>query len=134
MRLCGGMPRIPDSAADLLDEPNVAALCTLEPDGSPQVTAVWVERDGDTLLMPMKRTLRKTQNIRRDPRVSVLITSRTDPEHFLEVRGTIELVDDPSSSLATRLGVKYDGAPLPADDQGHLRMIARLTPTRVRTG
>ncbi|QCR18810.1 PPOX class F420-dependent oxidoreductase [Agrococcus sp. SGAir0287] len=127
-------PSIPDEAADLLEEPNVAALATIEPDGSPQVTAVWVGRDGDTLLIPMKRHLRKTQNIRRDPRVSVLVTSRADPEHFLEVRGTVELVDDPTSSLATGLAVKYDGAPLPPDDEGHLRMIARVTPTRVRVG
>ncbi|SDH87943.1 PPOX class F420-dependent oxidoreductase [Agrococcus jejuensis] len=126
--------RIPDQAADLLDEPNVAALATIEPDGSPQVTAVWVGRDEDTLLIPMKRHLRKTQNIRRDNRVSVLITSRVDPEHFLEVRGTVELADDPTSSLATQLAVKYDGEPLPPDDEGHLRMIARVTPTRVRVG
>lgn len=127
------MPNLSETAAELLDRPIVAALTTLQSDGSPQTTAVWVGRDGDDVLVPVKRSLHKTANMRRDPRVTLLLIDPAQQERSLEVRGTVRLEDDPTSSLAKRLTVKYDGVPMPDDDQGPERLVARITPTRVRS-
>lgn len=125
--------RIPDSHRDLLLGVHLAAVATLEPDGSPQVTATWVDLDGDEVLVPVKRALRKTRNAQRDPRVSVLVISRDEPERFIEVRGTAELAPDPESTLVRRLWRRYYGAEWPGDDQGGERLQLRIRPTRVRT-
>ncbi|WP_404311534.1 PPOX class F420-dependent oxidoreductase [Agrococcus terreus] len=128
-----GIVPIPDSHRDLLTGTHLAAVATLEPDGSPQVSATWVDLVDGRLLIPVKRRLRKTQNLRRDPRVSVLVVSRDDPGRFIEVRGIAELVDDPGSTLTARLWQRYEGVPWPGDDQGGERLQCRIAPTRVRT-
>lgn len=124
---------IPASHADLLTGAHIASVATIQPDGSPQVSATWVDLQDGLVLVPVKRTLQKTRNLRRDPRVSVLVVDRDDPGRFVEVRGTAELIDDPGSTLTARLWPRYEGEPWPADDQGSQRLQCRISPTRVRT-
>src|SRR4051794_41294202 len=71
------MAGIPDSARRILEGPGLAHLVTLEPDGRPQVSIVWVGLDGDEIVAAHLPDHRKLRNIRRDPRVALSIEAGT---------------------------------------------------------
>ena len=97
------------AARRLLDEPNPAVLATVNPDGSPQTSVVWLARDGDQLLVSTEAGRRKERNVRRDPRVSLTVWDRNDPLVYVEVRGTATVAGDPGRELAVRLAEEYEG-------------------------
>lgn len=80
---------IPESFLDLVNGPRVAALTTLMPDGSPQVTVVWCNYDGRHVLVNTMRGFRKEKNMRRDPRVTLLCYDPRRPGRWLEIQGTV---------------------------------------------
>jgi PPOX class probable F420-dependent enzyme len=86
---------LPESAHRLFDEPKNVTVVTIDPDGSPQVSLVWAERDGDDLLIGVEDKHRKTRNLRRDPRVTLLVQDdRVSPRgltQYLVIRGTAKL-------------------------------------------
>jgi PPOX class probable F420-dependent enzyme len=114
----------------LVDDRNFAVLATLNADGSPQTSVVWVVRDGDDLLFSTLRDRAKTRNLRRDPRASVSVWSSADPEVYAEIRGTVTITEDTGRELANALGHKYYGTDFPADAPGQVRVVLRLTPTK----
>ena len=83
------MANIPEKYADLFTKPAFANLATVMPDGSPQVTPVWVDFDGSHILFNSALGRVKDKNIRRDPRVSVAIQDPGNPYRYLEVRGRV---------------------------------------------
>lgn len=117
-------------ARQLLDAPVHAALGTLGPDGSPQLSTMWVTREGDQLLFSTLAGRQKTRNIRRDPRVSVLLWDPERPVSSVEIRGSAEIVDDPDSLIDT-LSVQYSGQPFGAEPAEHVRVVLRVTPSKV---
>lgn len=64
---------LPDRLKSLLDTPVFIIVGTIQPDGSPQMSPVWVKRDGDQLLFSTTVDRRKKKNLDRDPRVSVVV-------------------------------------------------------------
>jgi PPOX class probable F420-dependent enzyme len=119
----------------LLDEPNIAVLATINADGSPQTSPVWVGLDGDEAVISSARGRRKDRNIRRDPRVSLTVYSRHDPERYAEIRGRATVTEDAGRELAVRLAEKYHG---PGAGQEYLelppevvRIVIRIVPGRV---
>jgi PPOX class probable F420-dependent enzyme len=68
-----------DVARRLLDDVNPAVLATVNPDGSPQTSVVWVARDADVLLLSSAAGRRKVTNVERDARVSLAVYDRADP-------------------------------------------------------
>jgi len=106
---------LPQSTHRVFDEPKDVTLITIDPDGSPHAAMVWVGRDGDDLLIGVEERHRKTRNLRRDPRVTlVLQDDRTSPRgltQYLVVRGTAKLERDPQryKELMDRLSKKYLG-------------------------
>ncbi|TDT31076.1 PPOX class F420-dependent oxidoreductase [Naumannella halotolerans] len=124
------MTAIPDWTRALLDAPTYATLATLNSDGSPQLTEMWVARDEETVIFSSVAGRQKPKNIARDPRVSVLLVDPDSPFRYSEIRGTAEVVDDPGE-LIQDLAQKYTGKAWPADPPGAQRVIIRLTPTRV---
>lgn len=128
-------PSLNDAVRKLLDAPNSAVLATLNPDGAPQSSVVWVGRDGDDLLISSAAGRRKEKNIRRDPRVSLTVFDREDPLQYAEVRGAATVTEDLGRSLAVTLAEQYEG---PGAGQEYLdlppeqvRVVIRITPTRV---
>jgi len=125
------MTALPDSAKALLDAPEMATVATLEPDGQPQLSVVWVKRDGDDILFSTTRGRRKSANLERSPQISVLMYPQANPYCYLEVRGTAEVVDDPQADLIQELSHKYTGRPYPPLPAGEERVIVRVTPHKV---
>jgi PPOX class probable F420-dependent enzyme len=115
----------------LVDDRNYAALATLNPDGSPQTSVVWVTREGDDLLFSTLRDRAKERNLRRDPRASVSVWSHADAEVYAEIRGTVTIVEDTGLVVTNALAHKYTGEDFPADAPDKVRVVLRLTPTKV---
>ena len=85
------MATIPADFRDLVGAPHFAHLATINTDGSPQSSPIWVKRDGDDVLFATDLSYRKGQNMRRDPRVSMSIQDEANPYRYLELRGTAEM-------------------------------------------
>jgi len=115
----------------LLDGKNFATVATLNPDGGPQSSVVWVKRDGDTLLFTTTMQRQKGRNLARDPRISVSIYAHDNPYDTVEIRGTAQLIDDEHNALGTELSHKYLGENPPADPDGTVRVMVRVTPEKV---
>ena len=111
---------------ELLEGRNYAVLATINPDGSPQTSAMWVGRDGDDLLFSTVEGRQKHRNMLRDPRVSVSILDSADPENYVELRGRVTMTPDPDRLLHIQLSHKYDGADPGEDRPGAHRVIVRM--------
>lgn len=124
-----------DELKKLLDTPVFVILTTIQPDGSPQASPVWVRRDGGDLLISTTLGRRKEANLRRDPRVSVVVQPADAPYTYAEIRGTATLTTEGGQELIDELSQKYTGraytefnpdAALDAE-----RVVVRITPRKV---
>ena len=120
-----------DRLKGLLDGRPFAVLATLNPDGTPQTSVIWVARDGDVLIFTTHDQRRKARNLLRDPRASVTVFAADDPYRTADIRGNVELVDDPDRRLSVELTRRYLGQDPPPDPPGSHRLIGRLTPEHV---
>ncbi|MGW5194721.1 PPOX class F420-dependent oxidoreductase [Kribbella sp. NPDC004138] len=127
--------KLNDAAHRLLDDVNPGVLATLNPDGSPQTSVVWVGRDGDDLLISSAAGRRKVTNVQRDGRVSLTVYDRSNPLRYLEVRGTATVDEDPGRRLAVTLAEQYEGTGSGAEylelPPEVVRMVVRITPQRL---
>ena len=80
---------IPEKYRDLFQKRAFASLGTLMPDGSPQVTPVWCDFDGEYVIFNSAKGRRKDRNVRRDPRVALAIMDPDNPYRYLEIRGHV---------------------------------------------
>jgi PPOX class probable F420-dependent enzyme len=124
-----------DAVKKIIDGLNPAVLGTVNPDGSPQTSVVWVGRDEDTLLISTAAGRRKERNLRRDPRASVTVIDMDDPLCYVEVRGTVTVTEDIGRQLAISLAESYEG-PGAGEEYRQLppevvRVVIRVTPQRV---
>jgi PPOX class probable F420-dependent enzyme len=115
----------------LLDGKNYAVLATLNPDGSPQTSAMWVGRDGGDLLFSTVEGRVKHRNMLRDPRVSVTVHDAADPENYVELRGRVSMTPDVGRRVDTELSWKYDGQDPGEDRPGAVRVVVRMTVEKV---
>jgi PPOX class probable F420-dependent enzyme len=115
-----------DATLNLLDGKNYAVLATVNADGSPQTSAMWVGRDGDDLLFSTIEGRIKHRNMVRDPRVSVTILDAADPENYVELRGRVTMTPDIGRKVDTQLSWKYDGKDPDPDRPGAVRVVVRM--------
>jgi PPOX class probable F420-dependent enzyme len=117
----------------LLEEPNFAHLATLMPDGSPQVTPVWVDYDGTHILVNTAEARQKYRNVRRDPRVALDVISRAKPYAFVAIRGrVIEITREGAEEHIDSLAKQYMGQErYPFRQPGERRVILKIEPQSV---
>jgi len=119
-----------EEQARLFLEPNFATVGTLNPDGSAQLTIVWIHWDGQFVLFNTAAGRAKPRNLERDPRVSVLVLDREDGYRWVAVRGAAELTTDAADEHIDMLARKYTGKgwqPKP----GEQRLVVRFRPEHV---
>jgi PPOX class probable F420-dependent enzyme len=103
--------KLNDAASDLIGKGADATLVTINPDGSPQVSLVWVALqstpDGDELVTAHLAEHKKVRNVRKDPRVAVTIVSLVEPGHgmrpYLSITGTARIVEGGAPELLKEL-------------------------------
>ncbi|RSS60817.1 PPOX class F420-dependent oxidoreductase [Streptomyces sp. WAC06614] len=124
-----------DTVRSLLDAPHPAVLTTLNPDGSPQSSVVWVSRDGSELLVSTLQGRRKARNVAADPRVGLTVFDPANPYLYVEIRGTATLAPDTDRAVAVRITEEYLGPGSGKDAQQapaqEVRVVVRITPTKV---
>jgi PPOX class probable F420-dependent enzyme len=124
---------LPADVRALLSAPNFAHLATLLPDGSPQSAPVWVDLDGDQVLVATGEGSLKAKNTRRDPRVALSITALENPYREAQLRGrVVERRPDASLAVMDRISRKYTGAPFPMRANPEQRVVLVITIDRAR--
>jgi PPOX class probable F420-dependent enzyme len=127
------MAELTDAARQLLEEPNLAHVVTLMRDGSPQVTVVWVDCDGENVLINTAEGRQKPRNLRRDARVAVSVVDRNDPYRTLQVRGRVVAMEKGEAAWAhiDKLSKKYTGREDYPRREGEERIIVKIAPEHV---
>ncbi len=119
----------------LLDTPVFITVATIQPDGSPQVSPVWVKRDGDDVLFSTTLGRQKEKNLSRDNRLSIVVQPADAPYSYAEIRGTAEMTEAGGQELIDELSVKYVGKKYadfnPNSAQDAPRVVVRVTPRKV---
>lgn len=125
--------QLPEGARNLIEDTNLAHFITLMKDGSPQVTPLWIDHDGDYVLINTAEGRQKPRNLRRDPRVAISIVDRNNPFRTLQVRGkVVEWVKgDEAWQHIDKLSQKYNGNPNYPRREGEERIILRIEPEHV---
>ncbi|MEV1247497.1 PPOX class F420-dependent oxidoreductase [Nonomuraea sp. NPDC052129] len=124
------MTELSGDVRELFDGPNYATVTSINPDGGPQSTVVWVRTDGDDVLFSTAKGRRKPRNFERDPRASLLVIDPANPYRYAEVRGRVSMEEDPAGDLIQELSLKYTGKPW-EDKPGVERLIVRISPEKV---
>lgn len=124
------MAGLTDEQARLLQEPNFATVATVNPDGSPQLSIVWIDWDGRHVLFNTAVGRVKPRNLERDKRVSVLVIDREDGYHWVAVRGTAELTTEGADEHIDKLARKYTGEGWQAKP-GEQRLLCSFRPEYV---
>ncbi len=117
------MVRLPDTAREVLSGPHLAHVVTLNPDGSPQVSCVWVKADGDDVVFAALGSWRKLRNIERDPRIALSVeapgTNAVGMQEYLVLQGTARIEQGGAAELLQELAHVYVGPDVrfpPMDD------------------
>ena len=129
------MNHIPESHLDLLKDEKKAFLylATIMSDGSPQVTPIWFNTDGEYVLINSAKDRVKDRNMRIRPQVALCIQDPSNPYRYLQIRGkvvefTIEGADDHIDALT----LKYRGVPkYPSRQPGEQRVMYKIQIVKV---
>jgi PPOX class probable F420-dependent enzyme len=126
--------RIPEKYLDLLtDKTTMVHLATIMPDGSPQVSPVWVDYDGEHVLVNSARGRVKDKNMERDPRVALSMTDPDNPYRRLLIRGrVVEITTEGADAHIDKLAKKYTGRDQYGNKApGEVRVIYKIAPESV---
>lgn len=123
---------IPEEFHPLLASTAVAFVSTLGPRGEPQTTPLWfLFRDG-RVHVSLVEGRQKLRNLRRDPRISLVVVDPARPTHYVELRGRVdELVPDPGLELERAVAVKYTGAHADVEPPGRARFATSVVVEKV---
>lgn len=118
------MPLQPE-VKSLLSRPNFAHLSTLMPDGSPNVTPVWIGLEGDHVVICTGEDSLKAHNLRRDSRLGLSVVDFHDPYEEVQIRGrVVDFRDDSKLKTMDEISHKYIGAPFPMrGSHGRVAMV-----------
>lgn len=127
-----GVP-LSDEIKALFRGANFAFLATLLADGSPQVAAVWVDLEGERILVCTGETSLKARNTRRDARVGLSIVSMQNPYEEAQVRGrVVERRPDADFAVMDRISRKYTSQAFPWRDNPANRVVLVIEAERAR--
>ena len=128
------MSFVPDQYIDLLkDETRAyASLATVMKDGSPQVTVVWFNTDGEYILVNSARGRVKDHNMRKRPQVAVLVIDPKNPYRFVQIRGrVVDYTENGGREHIDALNLKYRGEPKYPAGPDEVRVIFKILPEHV---
>ena len=100
--------KLSEDSINLLKGKNFASLATVNKDGSPQVSIVWIDYEDEVILINTAKGRVKTNNMQRDPRVSISITDSENPYYQVTIKGrVIEITEDGAVYHINSLAKKY---------------------------
>lgn len=124
---------LPEDVKSLIRAANFAHLATLLRDGSPQVAPVWVDLEGERILVGTGEGSLKARNTRREPRVGLSIVDFANPYREAQIRGrVVERRPDAGFMAMDRIARKYTGKDFPWRDDPANRVVLVIEVERVR--
>lgn len=122
--------RIPQGYEDILQSATFMHVATLGPNGEPQNNPVWFGWDGERVKFSQTKTRQKTKNIGREPRVALSFIDPENPYRYLEIRGTVEEIEeDPDNDFINAMAKKYLGLDeYPYHQPGDERIVVYVRP------
>ena len=127
----GQAPTVSDTEREFLESPFVGVVTTLQPDGAPQSTVVWVDVDDEGVSINTAYGRVKPRNLEHDPRLSLVVVDPNDAYRWFKVLGKGRLVDEGADEQIDRLSKKYTGRDVYASRQpGEQRVTVRIDPVR----
>jgi PPOX class probable F420-dependent enzyme len=132
-------PILSQAVRYILDGPHLSVLATIDADGVPQTSVIFVKRDGDDILFSTIKGRRKTINMSRDPRVKLLIHGLPvdrpnyagDGPNYATISGAVELTDDPNGLFHQEMYDIHMGGTVPPPEPGAQRVIVRIVAQRI---
>jgi len=123
---------IPEKFLDLFQKKAFANLATLMPDGSPQVTPVWVDFDGNHVIVNSARGRQKDKNMQRNARVALSILDPDNPYRYLEIRGKVDAITEQGADAhIDKMAKKYMGKDTyPYRRPEEVRVLYKILPTK----
>jgi PPOX class probable F420-dependent enzyme len=123
---------LPPSVKKVLQDKAYGHVVTLNADSKPQVTMVWVDVDGDDVLFNTAEGRLKPRNLRRDPRVTISVQDRTDPQAYMVVHGKASVAEAGADEHIDKLAKRFLGADkYPFRQPGEKRLLVRVKVDRV---
>ena len=123
--------RLTDEQRRVLESANYGHLATLMPDGSPHVSPVWIDVDGDQVLVNSVAGRVKERNVRRDPRVALSVRDQQRVEDVVTIRGrVVAITEEGAEAHIHALSNKYRGKDFDLP-QGQVRIVLRIEPDHV---
>lgn len=121
------------AARAIFDKKTLAHVASIEPDGGPNVTPVWVELDGDDIVINTSLGRAKARNLAADSRVAVSLTDPDNPYVCVAVRGeVVGFTTEGADEVIDRLAKKYlDVDSYPFRREGEIRVTVRIRPERI---
>ena len=118
-----------EKARALISRPVLVSLATLNPDGSPQITPLWVDLDGDDVVFNTAQGRKKARNLERDARVAVTVIDPDDQYNVVAFQGTVtEVTADGADAHIDALAKKYlgvDSYPMRREGEVRIRVTVR---------
>lgn len=123
-------------AIRLIAGKNLAYLATVMADGSPHVTPLYVDREGDLIRVNTAEGRVKHKNVMRDPRVSIAITDSNNPDDRVIIQGRVmAITSEGAESHIAELSEKYTGQRKPTTTRSHgNRIIIKIEPIHITRG
>jgi PPOX class probable F420-dependent enzyme len=119
--------QLTQAARTLISRPVIANVATVDQEGKPQLTPVWIDIDGDDLVFNTAKGRAKQSNLARNPSVAVSVVDPDDPYNVVIVRGTVEATEDGADAHIDALAKKYlDVDTYPMRRPGEVRIIYRV--------
>ena len=126
---------LPPELLTLLKQPSICYIATTMPDGSPQVTQVWCDTDGEHILVNTVEGHQKARNIARDPRVAVTVSDPARPSRYHAVRGrVVDVTRDGGVEHIEALSERYLGRPYPwYGGRDEVRLVVTIAADRLHS-
>ncbi len=126
--------KMTESQGRFLQEPNYAVVAALREDGSPHQTVIWIDWDGEHVLLNLNTWRAKLQHMETDPRVSVLVLDRESPYRWLSIEGRVtEITGEGAAEHIVKQAGVYLGRDSYDFKPGEQRILVRIAPERVES-
>jgi PPOX class probable F420-dependent enzyme len=121
-----------ERARKLLQGKNFATVSTLREDGSIHSVYVWVDLEGDRVVLNSAKGRAWPRNVERDPRVTILVADQEDPYSYVQIRGRVAEIDLENADQSIEdLSHKYTGGAYTGRSPGEVRVKFLVEPDQV---
>jgi PPOX class probable F420-dependent enzyme len=123
---------LPQSVKKILQDKAYGHVVTFNADAKPQVTMVWVDVDGDEVVFNTAEGRRKPKNLRRDPRITISVQDRNDPQSYMVFHGRASVTEAGADEHIDKLAKRFLGADkYPFRQPGEKRLVVRVKVDRI---